>query len=282
MIYVASIFKQTANQSTIPIPPMSPACCPPDSHGPVTADASKQLQGRIIKLGSIEAYVVNESSSTGKAVICGPDIFGLESGSTKEICDRVAQETGHFVILPDTNEGDPWPEKWGIPTAGLNLFWFLPWLRRHNAAKAKKVLDDHVLPYLDSKNIMGYAWFGFCMGATHCAPLSAYRNCKGGVGLHPSFNAVTAPFAGGPSMKELFGNFKSPLLALVASNDSKESKVLGPGIVRDVAKQEVVVNEYVLQKHGWVNRGDEKDPSVGPDREKALGELVGFLTKVLG
>jgi len=256
---------------------MAAPCCPPGSHGPAPP-ATAALRGSMVRMGALSAYVVNAESATTRAVVCGPDIFGLDSGSSKAICDRVARDTGHVVVMPDLYEGEPWPEAWGMPTARLNLLWFVPWLRRHNNDAARRRLYDSVVPYLESRGVESWAWYGFCVGATMCAPLSADARCKGGVGCHPSFNALT--YAGGPSFERTFGAFKSPLLVIASANESKDARVTAPALVR-AAGQSCVVSEYNENKHGFVNRGDPNDPAVGPERERAIQEMVAFLSRVL-
>eukprot|EP00008_Paramoeba_atlantica_P003167 CAMPEP_0201489616 /NCGR_PEP_ID=MMETSP0151_2-20130828/22999_1 /ASSEMBLY_ACC=CAM_ASM_000257 /TAXON_ID=200890 /ORGANISM="Paramoeba atlantica, Strain 621/1 / CCAP 1560/9" /LENGTH=318 /DNA_ID=CAMNT_0047875263 /DNA_START=90 /DNA_END=1043 /DNA_ORIENTATION=+ len=94
----------------------SPSCCPPGSLGPAPP-SSHIPKGNIIfvprvapesKNQQMEVYIVEPAEAKNKAIIVGHDVFGVESGRTKLICDRLAETLGVIVVLPSF-----WKEKGG-------------------------------------------------------------------------------------------------------------------------------------------------------------------------
>ena len=87
----------------------------------------------------------------------------------------------------------------------------------------------------------------------------------------------------GPSLAKTLGGVKCPQLYCPGLNDQVTPGGEAEVIVRDVAKQEVIVHEYKNQRHGWVNRGDVSQPTVQEGVVAALHEGEMFLRKhVLG
>jgi len=62
------------------------SCCPPESLGQLGEEDYKP-RGSITNRGDLPIYVVGSGS---KAIIWNYDIFGFDSGRTKQLCDIVA------------------------------------------------------------------------------------------------------------------------------------------------------------------------------------------------
>lgn len=71
-----------------------------------------QDQGEIITIDDLNLYIAQPGivGSGTKAVVWGHDIFGWNSGRTRELVDQLASETEYLVVLPDFFRGESWPE----------------------------------------------------------------------------------------------------------------------------------------------------------------------------
>ncbi len=59
-------------------------------------------------------YIAGLPGTTDTAVVWGHDIYGPGSGTTYQLVDQLAEDTGYLVLLPDFFRGDvfPPPRKW--------------------------------------------------------------------------------------------------------------------------------------------------------------------------
>jgi len=259
---------------------MEAPCCPPGSWGAVAPPAEYKNKGSMEAVGKIKAYVVRPSTPSNKALICVPDIFGLDSGRTKAICDDYSEKLGCLVIMPDILGNDVYDMSWGWPNANMgNMLWFMRWCTRHNPNKEIGVFKANVKPFLEKEKIEKFACFTFCWGALIGAALSALPECKGQVGFHPSYNAFQATFFA--SKATILGSIKCPQLYLPGNNDIVKPNGEFDTFIREKTSQEVTVHVYEKEMHGFVNRGDVSNPDVAKDVQAALEEGEVFLTKVL-
>ena len=69
---------------------------PEEAFGPLAQDNSQQDAGELVVVDDLTLYVVRPTGAeyTNKAVVWGHDIFGWESGRTKEMVDQIAADTG--------------------------------------------------------------------------------------------------------------------------------------------------------------------------------------------
>ena len=152
------------------------ACCPPGSWGACEPPAGYKPKGKDEPLGSnLNGYVVRPASNeNNKAIIVFTDLFGNDSGRVKAICDDFSEKLNCLVILPNTLENDEWKEAWGMPNQPFyNLFWFIPWCRRHNTNKTMALWKSDIKPFLDKEKIDGFGLVGFCYGSCSAAALSS-------------------------------------------------------------------------------------------------------------
>ena len=84
--------------SNSPVVKMS--CCPTGSLDRL-GEQGYQPKGKVVRVGDLDIYVVG---SGGKCVIWNYDIFGFNSGRTKELADLLA-ESGFLVVMPDYFRG---------------------------------------------------------------------------------------------------------------------------------------------------------------------------------
>eukprot|EP01108_Squamamoeba_japonica_P000502 TRINITY_DN1168_c0_g3_i1.p1 TRINITY_DN1168_c0_g3~~TRINITY_DN1168_c0_g3_i1.p1 ORF type:complete len:338 (-),score=83.75 TRINITY_DN1168_c0_g3_i1:56-1000(-) len=74
------------------------SCCPDGSWPALATDTN--LTGTEVKIGEMAAYESGDAATAKRAMLCIPDIFGVDSGRTKAIADQYAQ-CGFFAIVPD-------------------------------------------------------------------------------------------------------------------------------------------------------------------------------------
>ena len=97
------------------------------------------LQGRVEKVDDLELYFVGAGS---KCLIWNYDIFGFDSGRTRQTADLFA-EAGYLVIIPDFYRGS-----YREPTAPD----VVQWLKEvTNWSKLKQTFEDIVMPFARSK-----------------------------------------------------------------------------------------------------------------------------------
>jgi hypothetical protein len=155
---------------------MASVCCPPGSWGAVAPPAGYVNKGKMEKLSDkMEGYIVRPSSGnkSDKALLALPDIFGMDSGRTRLICDDYAEKLDCTVILVDIFCGDPWREAWGMPDKPVyNMLWFIPWVIRHNYTRTLARFKSDVEPYLKKEGINRFAMISFCYGAIPAEAIS--------------------------------------------------------------------------------------------------------------
>ena len=163
----------------------------------------------------------------------------------------------------------------------------LPFLKQKQPSSTKKLL---------SLSCVGFCFGGWVVGRILGCPSNttmANDNTQGrgvfqcGVGIHPSFQPNLVHGELTTTMAERIGQ---PMLLLPAWNDVD----MKPGTkVVDVMTQtrktmkdnnrekeddEIVVSiEFPSMMHGWVSRGDTRDPAVAAEQERALQLTVDFL-----
>lgn len=258
---------------------MAACCCPAGSTEPKRRDPAVALKGEMRKINGLDAYVVGSLPSSGLALIVCEDISGIDSGRTKEIADRFAENIGCLVVLPELL-GDIWPESYGAP-ALCNMPWFIPFLRRNNDLVTTKRFQDSILPFLLEQGATKFAFVGFCLGGCIGTALASDKRFICGATCHAAFQGFG--IAGGHTLEEVISAVKCPMLLLPTSNDPKIAQP--DGIVHKIlvekAKVECNIEPYSEQVHGFVNRGDIKDEKVSRDVEKALTRVESFIKSKL-
>jgi len=241
------------------------SCCPPESLGQLGEEGYKP-RGTITNRGDLPIYVVGSGS---KAIIWNYDIFGFDSGRTKQLCDIVA-DAGYLVLLPDWFRGtwqDPF-EPAGIPE-------FL-----NRTTQWDKILSDfHALvePLATERGATTFGSVGTCWGSYPVVRFSALPNFNAGVSAHPSHSRLCQ--AMGVDEKSILEKVGCPQLFMPAGNDGDEVKAGGLGEQVLGSKLEIV--EFPEMSHGWLPRGDMSKPEVARDVKKTMENLLAFFAKNL-
>ena len=77
------------------------SCCPPNSHPYLAAPGNTKgvIHEVSDALSYYEAGNVSDIASSG-AVILIPDIWGWNSGRTRNIADHIHEMTGYYIMIP--------------------------------------------------------------------------------------------------------------------------------------------------------------------------------------
>ncbi|TMW64447.1 hypothetical protein Poli38472_013069 [Pythium oligandrum] len=252
------------------------SCCPPGSEPP---RAASPHVGEIKRFAQTDLYVAGPRSAK-VGVLAFTNVFGWDSGRTKQDADRLG-EKGYAVVIVDVTKGD-WMRMEDDIDATMG-----PWLRRTDYDNLVKPSIDDAIAYLQqearAQQIVSY---GYCYGGWIGARLSTVSPplIKGHVSFHPSW-VMEKMLHGEDAVEKMTEAIKVPQLLLSASND--------PGFVRtggsverilkanpDISSlSEVVDYEYV--RHGWVNRGDLTDEKVKAAVGDAWERTYEFFEKII-
>lgn len=272
---------------------MSQPCCPSDSLGPAPLSTTVP-QGKMVQLTSeignvkpLPAYIVGKEEGASRAVLVFSDVFGIESGSHKIVCDELASKLDDtLVIMPDLFRGRPILGGWGLPMF-MTIFTAVPVIiysvRTYaSSANIDRDLSILVRPYLDSKLSADaeISCVGFCFGGWVVGRALALEalNCRTGVAIHAS---PKVEFLAGGNITGLWERVgKKPVLFLPSRSDG-DTKV-DSVIVKQMAEQRNVQPadicvEFSDMIHGWVTRGDLANEQVAQNFERAMAMTARFI-----
>lgn len=267
-------------------------CCPPGSIGPVPL-SKKEAKGRMIELSTpddvklkpLPAYITGNEQGW-RNVLVFSDIFGIDSGNHKVVCDAISERLGEdfLVIMPDLFRGCTIAGGCGLPNS-IAMALVLPSMvwnmkMRGMPENIERDLISIVQPYLkQTKAVTKVSCVGFCFGGWVVGRALALSDfdCQSGVAIHPSWRAEKLV----GSVEQLAsGVGKKPILFLPAANDD-DCKVDTP-LIQQLAKQRGVDPSDISiafeeMKHGWVTRGDNLVQAVARAIERALNLTVKFI-----
>jgi hypothetical protein len=149
--------------------------------------------GEVDQLGDLTVYRYGPATGA-KWILWAHDIFGVESGRTREYCALMAAQLGITCILPDFFRGAPPPTNWAdpVPTwADLETDW-----------------EDKLLPYLSAAGAESVGVVGTCYGSYLGVHFSANQLVKGGIYYHPSHPGLMA--GAGEDEAEAYRQISSP------------------------------------------------------------------------
>eukprot|EP01130_Rhizamoeba_saxonica_P002491 TRINITY_DN12283_c0_g1_i1.p1 TRINITY_DN12283_c0_g1~~TRINITY_DN12283_c0_g1_i1.p1 ORF type:complete len:263 (+),score=78.04 TRINITY_DN12283_c0_g1_i1:38-790(+) len=247
------------------------SCCPAGSWPSLKTDY--QPKGETIQLDDLPVYIKGDQPNE-KAILVIHDVFGVDSGRTKNIVDHLAQE-GYLVVLPDFYRGD------NIPSLDVIKEWapkfdYLPNLQID--------VREKVLPFLVENGVKSIGLLGFCWGSWMVFQVSGDETLdtslfKAGVNFHPSL--ALEPYVFERSVTDLAGRVENtPQLLLSASNDPDFVQPDGEVLQILNSKFEGSAGHFFEeQQHGWVNRGDLEVEATKRDVEKALQLGIDFLAQ---
>ena len=215
--------------------------------------------------------------SSNTALIVNYDIFGLNMGRTRGVCDQLSKSTGFHVVMPDYfRNADSIVNHGGIPLTENGR----EWLKTYPSSSILADTDS-VIYFMENLNITKFGSVGLCWGAWagfHQASRNYGQPSKilAHTSAHPSL--YVEEFFGG-TVEDLVRSVTSPVQLLPAGNDLDDFK--DSGSVVDWLKNEgnfVDVFEFEEMVHGWVPRGNVSDGAVARDVQSVLHNLAGVET----
>jgi len=238
------------------------ACCPKDALGQLSTGGYVN-KGKVEKVDNLELYVVG---SGPKCIIWNYDIFGFDSGRTRQTADLFA-EAGYLVIMPDFYRGT-----WRDPTAPDVVEYIKD---QTTWSKLQQDLDKIVLPFAKSKGATSLGALGTCWGSYMVVRECGYDQFKAGVSWHPSHSPIMGLM--GEDEKNIVSSIKCPQLFMPAGADAESCKK--GGMAEQVLGSKLEITEFPDMQHGWTVRGDMSDPAIARDVTKAVTETLEFFAK---
>jgi len=235
------------------------SCCPEDALGKLGTGGYVN-KGKVEKVNDLELYVVGTGT---KCIIWNYDIFGFDSGRTRQTADLFA-EAGYLVIIPDFYRGT-----WRDPTAP-DVVQFIK--DQTNWDKLKQDFENIVLPFAKSKGAAKFGSVGTCWGSYMVLRMSSYDQFVAGASWHPSHSPISGLL--GEDEKQLLTAVKCPQLFMPAGGDAESCKAGGLG--EEVLGSKLKIVEFGEMQHGWTVRGDMGDPVIKRDVNKAIKETLDF------
>ncbi|XP_075253646.1 uncharacterized protein LOC142345473 [Convolutriloba macropyga] len=246
-------------------------CCPAGSLPELIANHKEEGETVDLPGGEIKLYIVG---SGDKVVLHYYDIFGMNGGRTKFLCDRLAREVWCKVVMLDIYRGESCAGKPMTPE------FLIPFVKQFTSqivvADTKATIE-----YLKSEHkATTFAATGTCWGSWaifHCCAEGVPLEC--GVNFHPSIRLEEMI---GNDLMPLVNKVKVPQLMLPAGNDPENIKPGGEVIKAMEANGVTVeVKDYPKQIHGYMARADLSDAESVADIEDATRRAVAFLKKYL-
>lgn len=248
------------------------SCCPANSEPAVPGQGGTK---GLTTFNSTTLYVAGPA--TAKAgLIAIPDIYGLDSGRTKEDAESLGK-LGYAVVVVDVANGN-----YVTPETAANMG---QWIKDHTFEKVAAHLQDAIQYLQQEANVETIASYGYCYGGWIGAGQSTLDTpaIKGNVSFHPSWR-VENMVKGDGVVEKLVEKIKVPQLLLSAGNDP--DFVREDGSVEKILKVKADIGmlsdvvDFPDALHGWVNRGDLEDPVTTAAVMRAWHAATKFLQTV--
>jgi len=241
--------------------PMTHESTLPSSSLPALANKEYVERGNVVNLGDLDVYVIGNGS---RCIIWNYDIFGFDSGRSRQLCDIFADE-GFTVIMPDYYRGtfqDP-------SKPGTSQFI----KSQTNWSNLKKDWEEKIRPFaVESKHAETFGAIGTCWGSYMTVRLSAYPEVKAGVSMHPSHSPIMVRL--GEDEEEIVKEIASPQLMMPSRTDSPNVKP--DGLTEIILGEKLEIIEFPEMNHGWTTRGKLEDKKVDRDVKKAVNSAIQF------
>ncbi|KAF0718181.1 Aste57867_1848 [Aphanomyces stellatus] len=263
------------------------SCCPPTALPPLPTTSDLKPT----KMGSADVFFFDNPASD-RCVLVFPDVFGVDSGRTKENCVKLSAYFKVALIemdsagdFPDPMAGTPWMWPFDWLRQLLAMFPVMKWIKARPFETAIRPKIDDTIQHLKAQHgVTKFAAIGYCWGAWMVAKYSTVEatDIVCGVSFHPSWRAEDV-YHGTGSGAKLAEVVRVPQLVLSAIDDPNW---LHPGGKVDKLLQKKPfaskVRLFSDVNHGWVNRGDLSNPVVAEAVRQAWDvEAVPFLQKHL-
>ncbi|CAK4178336.1 unnamed protein product [Aphanomyces euteiches] len=252
------------------------SCCPPTALPPVPTTSDKAS----VQMGSATVFFYDNPNSD-LCVLVFPDVFGTDSGRTK---DNSVKLSGLYKValiqfdaksnFPMNPEDKPWiwPIDW--IRQFVNTIKVVGWVSKRKFDTLRPKIDDVVAHLKASHGVAKFAAMGYCWGGWVVGKYSSIENTPitCGISFHPSWRVedVVEGYGKGQKMGQ---QIRVPQLLLTAKDDSPYLKP-GGAVEGDLMRKPFKSKARVFpeMRHGWVNRGDLSDPAIDRDFHAAWDE----------
>jgi len=256
------------------------SCCPPN--------AEKFLASNYVPTGAkhtlpngYEFYEVGNADSK-KAVIMIPDIWGWDSGRSRNVADLLSEQYGYFVVIPKLlqpafeggTDGDALPPDFSPQARWPEFKEYLTTISWEGVLKPRLAA---VVQYLiQEKGIEKMALSGYCWGGWVCAlalqdteQLSDKFLCA--VVPHPSIQLETMVL--GKDTAALLAKCTRPMLWMPTKGDPEQYHNNGEWFIALKAKHPTSEcnEDYLEYNHGFLPRADTvANPEMLPVVQSAI------------
>lgn len=254
----------------------SSGCCPTNSLGSLFDFYTEGGTKQTLEPSGLEYYSVGSTSST-KAIIIAPDVFGWDTGRVRRIADSLSTRLNVNVIIPKLltpalnggTDGDGLPPGYDL---GNNMEEFMSWIvtipfEDNIKPKVGPLLEHLSKQGVESIGMIGICWGGWCFAK--CA--GEFPQVKCGAVVHPSMGLEGKH---GGTILEIAKKIHIPVLFCPAGND--DATYSPGGEVFEAVKANAPSSSstpFPDMTHGFFTRGDGTKENVKNDVSKAF-ELV--------
>jgi dienelactone hydrolase len=208
----------------------------------------------------LEDLPIYEVGTGGNAIVMIYDIYGFNSGRTREMCDQFAA-AGYYVILPDFFRGN------GRLVSTFNMMNY-PWVM------VKDLLERLVYPHVEKRGIKVFNVVGACYGGAMAFYASQNAKVVSSVSFHPAAGLVQKPY------DTFFASLVAPQMIIPSGGEPAEFKE--GGIVQTTLetlsfKGKNIVKSYNNMSHGFVPRGDLAVPEIKTAVDAVMAMAIQFI-----
>jgi len=211
--------------------------------------------GEVDQLGDLTVFRYGPATND-RWLVWGHDIFGPESGRTKEYCQKMNTDLGVTCILPDFFRGagteGQFPDPVPVWEGELSVDW-----------------EELLVPYLVAGGAEAVGVVGTCFGSYIVMHLSASGQefIRGGVSLHPSH----------PQLMEMAREDEAAVYFMIDTPQFFMDTPDSSDNVREGGLASTIIETTYFDEfedpcsHGFFNRGDLSDPAVKECVDRAMG-----------
>ncbi len=244
------------------------SCCPEGAWGSLSNPDYETLGSVQTLEEELDLYLVGNSS---KCIIWNYDIFGFDSGRTRQMADFLAAH-GYMVLLPDYYRGTFIDPSQAPPQETVA---FIKEQSDWNGRLGRDFLA--VKQYGQDLGCKNFGSIGTCWGSYPVIRMSEDVDVKAGISMHPSHPNLLKLLE--EDETELLKSIKSPQMFLPSETDAESVKA--NGLSKQILGDSLEIVEFNYMKHGWTVRGDLSDPVVERDVKKAFNLVLAFFGKYL-
>ena len=163
----------------------SQACCPEGAWGELK-NSNYQDLGQVEEVEELYGMDIYHIGNSSKCVIWNYDIFGFDSGRTRQMVDFIAAH-GYYVIMPDYYRG-----KFDDLSDPSRTAQFLIDQSLWEGMPIGQLQQDflNILDFLKKRGCKTIGTIGTCWGTYPVIRMSEYVDIKAGISMHPSHPGV--------------------------------------------------------------------------------------------